>query len=408
MGTQITPELAASITGASNWHAVRRDHPDRVDAMADGLMRGDLLGDAVVAEFFAARDEPGAMAWSDVVGALENPPDDLPPALAEFIAATSTPPDWFDPALAHAGAMAWWRFGSLQSSTLYQSLIYGYQARGFTRPLVETGRLATGTWDRVQSTARWVALATAPELMDVGNPGWVQTLRIRLVHAMVRYHLTEHQGWDTQSWGVPINQTYAQFTITAGFLALPLRIAGDFGLRYSRAEREAITHMWRWIGWVMGVDDDLLPRNFADAEEIDRIARAFQMEPDEQARTLVTALLDDGYRTEVPLPPLPAPVAQAINSAVHTVTRPFLRTLFASVSTRWVDPDIASALGLRSTRLSNVVVLARPIVRSREVLRAMGVFGSDTRMAQRELHLVTSQLGIDLSNPDARRYGTVA
>ncbi|MGO3325831.1 oxygenase MpaB family protein [Gordonia sp. (in: high G+C Gram-positive bacteria)] len=403
----ITAHQAAAITGARNWDAVAADHPERAASMAAGLMRGDRLADAVIAEFFDRQGAPDAMTWQDVMAALEGADSPSPPALTEFLDAVRTPPTWYDPALARAGAMAWWRFGSLQSSTLYQSLIYGYQARGFTRPLSATGRLTDGTWDRVQSTARWVALATAPEYMEVGRAGWVQTLRIRLVHAMVRHHLVHRQGWDTEQWGVPINQTYSQFTITAGFLALPLRIGHDFGLRYSPAEREAITHMWRWIGSVMGVDDDLLPRSFADAAEIDRVARAFRMEPDPDARTLVSALLDDGFRTEFPLP-LPPAVANAINGAVHTVTRPVLRTLFASVSTRWVDEDIASAMGLRATPLHNVVALARPLVRSREVLRALGVFGSDTRVAQRELRLVTTQLGIDLADPDAARYGRVA
>ncbi|MCF8590448.1 oxygenase MpaB family protein [Gordonia liuliyuniae] len=410
----MSADHAAAITGARNWHAVANDHPERAARMAAGLMQGDPLADAVVDEFFAGRDGTDPMSWGDVMAALESLDtpsgrlsDTEPPALAAFLDAASVLPTWYDPALARAGAMAWWRFGSLQSSTLYQSLIYGYQARGFTRPLSETGRLTEGTWDRVQSTARWVALATAPGCMDVGQPGWVQTLRIRLVHAMVRHHLIHRQGWDTAQWGVPINQTYGQFTITAGFLALPLRIGHDFGLRYSAAEREAITHMWRWIGHVMGVDDDLLPRSFSDAEEIDVVARAFRMEPDPDARTLVTALLDDGYRTEFPLP-LPPVVANAINGAVHTVTRPVLRTLFESVSTRWVDDDVAAALGLRATPLHNVVVLARPLVRSREVLRAIGVFGSDTRIAQRELRLVTTQLGMDLANPDADRYRGVA
>ncbi|WP_336792956.1 oxygenase MpaB family protein [Gordonia malaquae] len=407
MGT-ITSDQAAEITGAQNWHAVAEAHPERASAMADGLMRGDPLADAVVAEYVAAQGKPGALTWSDVVGALDEPTSPMPAALTQFIERTSQPPSWFDPALAHAGATAWWRFGSLQSSTLYQSLIYGYQARGFTRPLTETGRLTEGTWDRVQSTARWVALATAPGLMDVGGPGWIQTLRIRLVHALVRHHLIARQGWDVERWGVPINQTYCQFTITAGFLALPLRIAGDFGLHYSQADKEAITHLWRWIGWTMGVDDELLPRSFADAREIDVVAREFRMEPDEHAQTLVTALLADGYRTEVPLPRLLRPMSATINGAVHAVTRPILRPLFAGVSTRWVEPEIATAMGLRATPLRNVVVLARPFVRSREVLRTLGVLGSDVAVAQRELRIVTSQLGLDLTAPDADRYRGVA
>src|SRR5690606_9344008 len=139
----------------------------------------------------------------------------------------------------------------------------------------------------------WVALATAPEQMEVGASGWVESLRIRLVHAMVRHHLIERQGWDVEAWGVPINQTYSQFTITAGFCALPLRVAKDLGLRYSPAELEAITHLWRWIGWTMGVEDELLPKSYADAQRIYKIATEFRMEPDDSGKVLTKALLRD-------------------------------------------------------------------------------------------------------------------
>lgn len=391
---------AARITGARNWDEMRARHPERVDAMAAGLMRGDRLADAVVAEFFDRSAGPGGLTWDQTIGALDTPAevDGLPPALTAFLDAVTTAPPWYDPALARAGAAAWWRFGSLQSSTLYQSLIYGYQARGFTRPLVETGRLTTGTWDRVYATARWVALATAPDMMEVGAPGWVETLRIRLVHSMVRHHLVERQGWDVAAWGVPINQTYSQFTITSGFLALPLRIAKDLGLRYSPAELEAITHLWRRIGAVMGVEEQLLPVNFDDAGVIYRIALDFQMEPDAQARVLVKALLDDGYQTDFGLP-------GPLNSAVHTLARPFLRTFFATISARWVEPEVAVAIGLRPTPLHHLVVLARPVVRSREVLRSLGVLGSERSVAQRELRLVTGRLGLNLANLElGRRY----
>ncbi|WP_100483841.1 oxygenase MpaB family protein [Mycobacteroides abscessus] len=388
---------ASSITGAHNWSAVRDQHPREVDAMAHGLDIGDPLADSVITEMFASGD----LAWPDIVAMLDRPDTSraLPPALSAFLTSAKTTPAWYQPTLAAAGAQAWWRFGSLQSSTLYQSLIYGYQARGFTRPLVETGRLSTGTWDRVLATARWVALATAPGLMEPGGAGWVETLRIRLVHAMVRHHLRARQGWNDEQWGVPINQTYSQLTITAGFLILPLRVAEDFGIRYSSADLEAITHLWRWIGWVMGVRDELLPCSYSEALLTYEIAREFRMEPATDGKVLVQALLKDGYRTELGLP-------GRLDDLVFAITKPILSTVFGSISTRWVDPDVACALGLRSSPLHRLVDLARPIVRSRELVRALGFLGPEHQVAQRELKMITARLGLDLSGsaPLASRY----
>ncbi len=376
---------AAAITGAQNWDSVRRRFPARVDQMAQGLLIGDPLADAVIADVMS----DSALTWTAVLAALETPthPVTESQALRQFLAHVTATPEWFDPAIARAGAAAWWRFGSLQVGTLYQSLIYGYQAQGFVRPLIETGRLSEGTWDRAVATGRWVTLATAPGMMDPGAPGWVETIRIRLVHAMVRHHLLAGE-WDSEQWGAPINQTYAQLTITAGFLVLPLTIAKDLGIRYSGAELEAITHLWRYIGWAMGVEPERLPVDFADAAEIRSISREFRLQPVEASRVLVKALLDDGYRTSVGLP-------GPLDAVLHQLTKPFLRPLFSAISARWVDPEVVRGMGLRSTPLHHVVGLARPIVRSREVIRTLGILGTERSIAEREFRLVTRGLGID-------------
>lgn len=266
---------AAAVTGARNWEAVRERHPAIVERLEAGLTQGDPLADAVIVE---ARER--GISFSTLVALLEEHTSaeeetdvehlEMPASMTHLLQVASTPPPWFDPAWAEAGARAWWRFGTLQSSTLYQSLIYGFKAQGFVRPLVATGRLGSGTRDRVESTARWVAEATTPGSMLPGRPGWAATLRIRLLHAYIRDVLRHPHGdptddaggWDEGEWGAPINQTYAVMTISCGFLALPLVVARDFGIHYSSAECEAITHLWRWIGWVIGVDDDLLPPSY--------------------------------------------------------------------------------------------------------------------------------------------------
>ena len=300
---------AAAVTGARNWEAVRERHPAIVERLEAGLTQGDPLADAVIVE---ARER--GISFSTLVALLEEHTSakeetdveqlEMPASMTHLLQVASTPPPWFDPAWAEAGARAWWRFGTLQSSTLYQSLIYGFKAQGFVRPLVATGRLGSGTRDRVESTARWVAEATTPGSMLPGRPGWAATLRIRLLHAYIRDVLRHPPGgdptddagaWDEGEWGAPINQTYAVMTISCGFLALPLVVARDFGIHYSSAECEAITHLWRWIGWVIGVDDDLLPPSYESSSELFRIAGEFELQPDDSSKVLIKALLREGY-----------------------------------------------------------------------------------------------------------------
>lgn len=401
---------AAAVTGARNWESVRERHPTIVERLEAGLMQGDPLADAVIAE---ARER--GISFSTLVALLEahsaadaaSDPDhlEMPASMTHLLQVASVPPPWFDAAWAEAGARAWWRFGTLQSSTLYQSLIYGFKAQGFVRPLVATGRLGSGTRDRVESTARWVAEATAPGSMLPGRPGWVATLRIRLLHAYIRDILrhppggvaAEHDGpgWDEDEWGAPINQTYSVMTISCGFLALPLVVARDFGIHYSSAEREAITHLWRWIGWVIGVDDDLLPPTHEAATELFAVAGEFELRPDDSSKILIKALLREGYDLpRVVHGAVPVPVPGLLVSAVDALTRPLLMSSFSAISTRWVERPVARRMGLRRTPLHHLVDVARPAVRLREIARATGLLGSESTVIERELRTVRRGLGM--------------
>ncbi|MEY1676395.1 oxygenase MpaB family protein [Gordonia sp. ABKF26] len=400
---------AAAVTGARNWEAVRERHPAIVERLEAGLIQGDPLADAVIAE---ARER--GISFSTLVTLLEerdadtaSDPDhlEMPSSMVHLLQVASTPPPWFDAAWAEAGARAWWRFGTLQSSTLYQSLIYGFKAQGFVRPLVATGRLGSGTRDRVESTARWVAEATAPGSMLPGRPGWVATLRIRLLHAYIRDVLRrppggglseeDGRGWDEDEWGAPINQTYSVMTISCGFLALPLVVARDFGIHYSSAEREAITHLWRWIGWVIGVDDDLLPPTHDAATELFAVAGEFELRPDDSAKVLIKALLREGYDLpRVVHGAAPIPVPGLLVSAVDALTRPLLMSSFSAISTRWVERPVARRMGLRRTPLHHLVDVARPAVRLREIVRATGLLGSESTVIERELRTVRRGLGM--------------
>ena len=400
---------AAAVTGARNWEAVRERHPAIVERLEAGLTQGDPLADAVIVE---ARER--GISFSTLVALLEEHTSaeeetdvehlEMPASMTHLLQVASAPPPWFDPAWAEAGARAWWRFGTLQSSTLYQSLIYGFKAQGFVRPLVATGRLGSGTRDRVESTARWVAEATTPGSMLPGRPGWAATLRIRLLHAYIRDVLRHPPGgdptddagaWDEGEWGAPINQTYAVMTISCGFLALPLVVARDFGIHYSSAECEAITHLWRWIGWVIGVDDDLLPPSYESSSELFRIAGEFELQPDDSSKVLIKALLREGYDLpRVVHGAAPIPVPGLLVSAVDAITRPLLMSSFSAISTRWVERPVARRMGLRRTPLHHLVDVARPAVRLREIARATGLLGSESTVIERELRTVRRGLGM--------------
>ena len=177
--------------------------PELEERLLAGRMVGDPLADAVVAEF---RLLPGGAGWAMLDAALQpgaNLPD-LPPALHDLLAPLLEPPQWFDPSLADAGALAFWKGGSAPISLALAagSLAFGYQSAFLVRPLAATGRLERMASRRMGETARWVVDVTTPGGMHPGHPGFASSIRVRLVHALVRDHLLSSEEWDVDAWGV--------------------------------------------------------------------------------------------------------------------------------------------------------------------------------------------------------------
>ena len=95
---------------------------------------------------------------------------------------------------------------------------------------------------------------------STGRTGFNETLKIWLVHGLVRRR-SRRGVWDRVAWGEPIHAAGMSLTNLA-FLLLPLHVAGLLGMEYSEQELVAMQMLWRWIGCLMGVPDDLLPNRY--------------------------------------------------------------------------------------------------------------------------------------------------
>jgi hypothetical protein len=334
---------------------------------------GDPAADAVVAAF---ADLPGGEGWRLLEAALDATNGSDPNvALDALLAPLREPPAWLDLDLADAGAVAYWRVGApmLFLTLTYGSLAFGYQSADLVRPLAATGRLEHMAPRRIAETSRWVAAVTAPGGMHPGAEGWQASIRVRLVHALVRRHLHASGEWHAE-WGVPISAAGGFATAIGGFFVIPVRAMRDLGVRFSPSEREAIAHLWRWIAYVMGVPEDLLPVSARQAQERVDAALPHGGTPTEDSARLMRALLYHGLN----LGPASPVAAQ----------------LVGALSRRWMGREMADELEVPGARLSRLVPLVRPVTRARDVVRATGLLGSDRRVAELELALVRRTLAL--------------
>jgi hypothetical protein len=352
--------------------------PPFVIALRAAGERGDPPADNLVAALRALPAGAGARLLGRALadGAV---PAGAPPELDALLAPLREPPAWLDPGLLDAGAVATWRAGGLPLflALTYGSLAFGYQSARLARPLARTGRLERMAGRRLAETSRWYVAATAPGGMHVGAGGWRATVRTRVVHAHVRDHLRRSGAWDDARDGVPISQADAFATAIGGFFVIPMRALRDLGVRHSPAEQEAIAHLWRWIGWVMGVPDALLPDGAAQAAE--RVALALELDdgPSEDGARLMRALLEHGL-----------PITRLVPGPAGAPARALGVQLAGGLARRWLGPAMADRLDVPGRALAPLVPLMRPAAQARAALCATGLLGSDDAVARRELAFV--------------------
>ena len=97
--------------------------------------------------------------------------------------------------------------------------------------------------------------------------------------------------WDTAALGVPINQEDLAFVLlTFGYL-IPKGM-GTWGRAVPREQREAFLHLWRVVGYVMGIREDLMTDNLDEAEALYETILRRNAGSTEPGQILTTAIMD--------------------------------------------------------------------------------------------------------------------
>ena len=227
-----------------------------LDDLVGGLTRRDQLADDLVR---AVREEH-ALTMPQVRAAMAGDlPGDAHPALRAFFDVVEERPEWVDDDLLERGAAAARRIGKDGFDILaFGSLLGGYRSGGALQPLVRTGRF-DDTLNRVGETGQWWLACTAPGGMARDGEGWRLSVHVRVMHAFVNHQLERDPGWDWDFRGTPIND-YDRAGTIGSFSTSYLLQARALGIRVPRDDAAAIMHLWSYVGWLMGVQEQWLPR----------------------------------------------------------------------------------------------------------------------------------------------------
>lgn len=226
------------------------------------------------------------------------PTAELPPLVQEYITTSAILPDWADHEKLRAGSRLFNRYGPEIVLMLFgASLPVLYAAHPGCEVLVATTRMTHNVHRRIIETGQFIFDVTAEDAWQPGGRGIRSTQKVRLMHAATRYYLLDDPRWQQhwrQEWQVPICQddligTLLSFSVTV------LQSLEICNITLTEEEKESYLHLWKVVGYLLGIDERLLPENYAEGAAFMENWMRRNHKPSEAGRELMKAMVDFWY-----------------------------------------------------------------------------------------------------------------
>ena len=240
-------------------------------------------------------DDPDRVTMGQFRQALDLGADtvaDCPRPLREFFATVERVPSWVDFDLVNEGAAAYRRLGTNAADVMLQlSLIGGYRFGGPTDLLVETGGL-TGrkTVRRLAETQKWAVAVSQPDAMcHAGRASSSPCTSARCTRSSITSSRRTAAGTSpTGACHQPDRSGRDAGVVQRGAAA-----GGAAARRPGQsAESRAIMHLWKYVGWLVGVDEDWLCDNEAAQHRLNYHLLITQSGVSEAGPQLANAIVD--------------------------------------------------------------------------------------------------------------------
>lgn len=243
----------------------------------------DPLADDLVAPLLD--DADGARIRALLRSLVDNdqvPPSGLPIDVTDYLDQTSSLPDWADTARIKRGQAVFEEFGPECCIALFcASLPSAYASTKGVHVLSQTAQLATNTRRRILETGQFLVDVMSPDGLAAGGKGVRTIQHVRLMHAAVRHLIRVHARtaapaavpppWNS-TWGEPINQEDL-----AGTLMSFAYVVGEpfprMGVTLTSEQQNDYLYVWRVIGHMLGVVDDVIPNSIDEASQLVELIR---------------------------------------------------------------------------------------------------------------------------------------
>lgn len=146
-------------------------------------------------------------------------------------------------------------------------------------------------WEPGSSSFRYVVGAYTPGGMQRFGEGFRLTAKVRMIHAAVRHSLSRSDHWDWAGWGIPINNLDSMVTQAGQFGVKFTDAVQSSGIKFSDREIEDIFALSRYVGYVIGVPEEILHTDYDDARTKTDLHTLLELPPDDLCRDVVESIL---------------------------------------------------------------------------------------------------------------------
>ena len=265
---------------------------EEIEQSGELFLEYDLIVDRVIKEVFDVMGFHKAhglieQALNHGIGAVINPPE----SLLQLFAEADAIPGWLNEHLLKTGSEYCRRAGSFALVVLRNyCLMGGYESSAINKPLIYTEALKKGAAKRMAETVEFWVHVTGGNAMQRDAIGFKSAIQVRLMHAYARAAIQKTPGWSNDLWGAPINQGDMVAT-NLGFSLVFMEGLKRVGLSPTEEEIKGVLHLWKYIGYLLGIPPDLLPDTEIEAIESLYKWTMTQSAADEDTKALAHALM---------------------------------------------------------------------------------------------------------------------
>ncbi|TWP48035.1 DUF2236 domain-containing protein [Lentzea tibetensis] len=213
------------------------------------------------------------------------------------------------------------------------SLITCYAIPRGARLLAASGGL-DAPLQRVHATAAFVLAAVQP------RPDVTAVAQVRHTHARVRRAVLHSGHWNTETDGVPLCQEDLLGALML-FSAYVLHLLPRLGVHPTERDTEDYLHLWCVVGSMLGLPDEVLPEDFAEATRLCELMQERHIAPSDEGKALTRTLIGS-YQNM-----LPGVLGAAILPAVRHVLPPRVTECVGIAPARWAAPGFPARIRLR-------------------------------------------------------------